>query len=102
MVVESFTEHNTWLSISFCKTNLTSKQWLVIASFLRFFSWNALILGQCTLGGGGGARGWGGWWNKLKQRRKKTQIVGFRVGMTLHAPTKDQYSTIYKAYTDGH
>ena len=25
----------------------------------------------------GGARGWGGWWQKLKQRRKKTQIVEF-------------------------
>ena len=30
----------------------------------------------------GGAQGWGGWWKKLKQRRKKTQIVEFRVAMT--------------------
>ena len=47
----------------------------------------------------GGAQGWGGWWQKLKQRRKKTQIVEFRVAMTcsVHAPTKGQYSTIYKA-----
>ena len=30
----------------------------------------------------GGARGWGGWWQKLNQRRKKTQIVEFRVDMT--------------------
>ena len=29
----------------------------------------------------GGAQGWGGWWQKLKQRRKKTQIVEFRVAM---------------------
>ena len=29
-----------------------------------------------------GARGWGGWWQKLKQRRNKTQIVEFRVAMT--------------------
>ena len=44
----------------------------------------------------GGARGWGGWWQKLNQRRKKTQIVEFRVTMTcsrVHAPTKGQYST---------
>ena len=43
----------------------------------------------------GGVRGWGGWWQKLKQRRKKTQIVEFRVAMTctVLAPTKDQYST---------
>ena len=31
-------------------------------------------------------RGWeggvGGWWQKLNQRRKKTQIVEFRVAMT--------------------
>ena len=30
----------------------------------------------------GWARGWGGWWQKLNQRRKKTQIVEFRVAMT--------------------
>ena len=29
----------------------------------------------------GGAREWVGWWQKLNQRRKKTQIVGFRVAM---------------------
>ena len=33
-------------------------------------------------GWAGGARGWGGWWQKLNQRRKKTQIVEFRVDMT--------------------
>ena len=26
-----------------------------------------------------GARGWDGWWQKLNQRRRKTQIVEFRV-----------------------
>ena len=79
LVVESFTEHNNaWLSISFCTTNLTSRQWLLFASFLRFFSWNSLILGQCILGSGWG---WGGWWQKLKQWRKKTQIAEFRVAM---------------------
>ena len=30
----------------------------------------------------GGARGWGGWWQKLNQRRNKTQRVEFRVAMT--------------------
>ena len=30
----------------------------------------------------GGAWGWGGWWQKLNQRRKKTQIVELRVAMT--------------------
>ena len=30
----------------------------------------------------GRARGWGGWWQKLNQRRNKTQIVEFRVAMT--------------------
>ena len=39
--------------------------------FFTIFSWNSLILGQCILGGG--------WWQKLNQRRKKTQIVEFRV-----------------------
>ena len=27
----------------------------------------------------GGAQGWGGWWQKLNQRRNKTQRVEFRV-----------------------
>ena len=30
----------------------------------------------------GGARKWGGWWQKLIQRRNKTQRVEFRVAMT--------------------
>ena len=30
----------------------------------------------------GGTQGWGGWWQNLKQRRKKTQIVEFRVAVT--------------------
>ena len=38
------------------------------------FSRNSLILGQCILGGG--------WWQKINQRRKKTQTVEFRVAMT--------------------
>ena len=29
----------------------------------------------------GGARKWGGWWQKLNQRRNKTQTVEFRVAM---------------------
>ena len=29
----------------------------------------------------GGARGLGGWWHKLKQRRKRLQMVEFRVAM---------------------
>ena len=29
----------------------------------------------------GGVWGWGEWWQKLKQTRKKTQIVEFRVAM---------------------
>ena len=33
-------------------------------------------------GWAGGARGWGGWWQKLNQRRNKTQRVEFRVAMT--------------------
>ena len=30
----------------------------------------------------GGAWGWHGWWQKLNQRRKKKQIVEFRIAMT--------------------
>ena len=41
----------------------------------------------------GGVRGWGGLWQKLKQRRKKTQIVEFTVAMTCTCTHKDQYST---------
>ena len=33
-------------------------------------------------GWAGGAQGWGGWWQKLNQRRNKTQRVEFRVAMT--------------------
>ena len=31
------------------------------------------------MGWAGGVRGWGWWWQKLNQRRKKTQMVEFRV-----------------------
>ena len=59
--------------------------------FFMIFSWNSLILGQYILGVGGrgagvgwagGVQGWGGWWQKLRQRRNKTQIVEFRVVVT--------------------
>ena len=40
----------------------------------------------------GGARGWGGRWQKLNQRRKKTQIVEFRVAMMCTCTHKGLYS----------
>ena len=43
--------------------------------------------------------GWGEWWQKLKQRRKKTQIVEFRVAMTCTCTHKGPILH-YKAWTD--
>ena len=64
--------------------------------FFMIFLMEFINIGQCILGGGwegrgggvyirgwvGGVRGWGGWWQKLNQRRNKTQRVEFRVAMT--------------------
>ena len=36
----------------------------------------------------GGVRGWGRWWQKLNQRRNKTQIVEFRVAMMCRCTDK--------------
>ena len=59
--------------------------------FFMIFSWNSLILGQCILGGG--------WWQKINQRRKKTQTVEFRVAMTRTCTDKGPIFH-YKAYID--
>ena len=66
--------------------------------FFTIFSWNALISGQCILGGR-----WCGCWQKLKQRRNKAQIVEFRVAMTCTCIQKGQYFTIgpRRTCTDG-
>ena len=60
--------------LAFVQLNLTSRQWLVFASFLQIFSWNSLILGQCILGGGqeglGGGVGGGKRLNKEERRDK--------------------------------
>ena len=62
--------------------------------FLTIFLLEFINIGPVYIRGwAGGARGWGGWWQKLNQRRNKTQRVEFRVAMTCHAPTKGQYST---------
>ena len=80
--MESSTErNNTLLSISICTTNLTSKQWLVFASIYDFFK-EFINIDQ---GVGGRGAEWGAWWQKLNQRRKKTQIVELR---RVHTPTK--------------
>ena len=51
--------------------------------FLTIFLMEFINIGLVYIRGwAGGARGWGGWWQKLNQRRKKTQIVEFRVAMT--------------------
>ena len=52
-------------------------------------------------GWAGGAQGWGGWWQKLNQRRKKTQIVEFKVAMMCTCTHKGPIFH-YKAYTDVH
>ena len=59
--------------------------------FFMIFSWNSLILGQCILGGG--------WWQKINQRRKKTQTLEFRVAMTRTCTHKGPIFH-YKAYID--
>ena len=50
--------------------------------FFTIFFMEFINIGPVYIRGwAGGARGWGGWWQKLNQRRKKTQIVEFRVAM---------------------
>ena len=62
--------------------------------FLTIFLLEFINIGPVYIRGWvGGARGWGGWWQKLKQRRNKTQRVEFRVAMTCTCTTKGQYST---------
>ena len=55
-----------------------------MAGFRQFFTnFDGNHIGPVYIRGWvGGAWGWGGWWQKLNQRRKKTQIVEFRVAMT--------------------
>ena len=48
-----------------------------------------------------GARSWDGWWQKLNQRRNKTQRVEFRVAMTCTCTHKGPIFH-YKAETDVH
>ena len=62
--------------------------------FLTIFLMEFINIGPVYIRGWvGGARGWGGWWQKLNQRRNKTQIVEFRVARRVDALTKGQYST---------
>ena len=63
-----------------------------MAGFRQFFTiflMEFINIGPVYIRGwvGGARGGWeghgvGGWWQKLNQRRKKTQIVEFRVAMT--------------------
>ena len=52
-----------------------------MAGFRQFFTiffMEFINVGSVYIRGWAGkARGWGGWWQKLNQRRKKTQIVEF-------------------------
>ena len=65
-----------------------------MAGFRQFFTiflMEFINIGPVYIRGwAGGARRWGGWWQKLNQRRNKTQKAEFR---RVHAPTKGQYST---------
>ena len=50
--------------------------------FFMIFLMEFITIGPVYIRGWvGGVREWGGWWQKLNQRRKKTQIVEFRVAM---------------------
>ena len=56
--------------------------------FLRFLM-EFINIGPVYIRGWvGEARGQGGWWQKLNQRRNKTQIVEFRVAMTCRCTHK--------------
>ena len=62
--------------------------------FFTIFLMEFINIGPVYIRGwAGGARGWGGWWQKLNQRRNKTQRVEFRVAMTSTCTHKGQYST---------
>ena len=51
--------------------------------FLTIFLMEFINIGPVYIRGWvEGVRGWGGWWQNHNQRRKKTQIVEFRVAMT--------------------
>ena len=55
----------------------------VFRQFFKIFLMEFINIGPVySRGWAGGAWEWGGWWQKLNQRRKKTQIVEFRVAMT--------------------
>ena len=50
--------------------------------FFTIFLMEIINIGPVYIRGwAGGARGWGGWWQKLNQRRNKTQRVEFRVAI---------------------
>ena len=68
-----------------------------MAGFRQFFTiflMEFINIGPVYIRGwAGGAQGWGGWWQKFNQRRKKTQIVEFRVAMMCTCTHKGHYST---------
>ena len=72
-----------------------------MAGFRQFFTiflMEFINIGPVYIRGwAGGARGWGGWWQKLNQRRNKTQRVEFRVAMTCTCTHKGPIFH-YKAY----
>ena len=72
-----------------------------MAGFRQFFTiflMEFINIGSVYIRGWvGGAWGWGGWWQKLKQRRNKTQIVEFSVAMMCTCTHKAPIFH-YKAY----
>ena len=70
--------------------------------FFTFFLMESINIGPVYIRGwAGGARGWGRWWQKLYQRRNKTQRVEFRVATTCTCTHKGPIFH-YKAWTDVH
>ena len=66
----------------------------VFRQFFMIFLMEFINIGPVYIRGwAGGAWGWSGWWQKLNQRRKKTQIVEFRVAMTCICTHKGPIST---------
>ena len=60
-----------------------------VRQFLTIFLMKFINIGPVYIRGWeGGARGWDGCWQKLNQRRKKTQIVESRVAMTCRCTHK--------------
>ena len=75
-----------------------------MAGFRQFFTiflMEFINIGPVYIRGwAGGARGWGGWWQKLNQRRNKTQRAEFRVAMTYTHPWVGNSSQISNLQTE--